>query len=96
MSEPAINPVVLEHRLTDIEGTLEAFQLTAGTRYEALLTAAHEVRDELKTQNGRIDALEDEELSAKARRELRTKDFIVLGVAVSIIPGVLAGVAAFT
>ncbi len=94
--EPPIDPVALEHRLTDIEGSLDALTETAGTRYEALLTAAHEVRDELKTQNGRIDALEDEELSAKARREMRARDLVALGITASIIPGVLAGVAVFT
>ena len=85
MPEPDIDPVALEARLT----TLDLGQ-------QAIVTGLAEVKAEVATQNGRIDALENEELRAQARRELRQRDLILLGLTASIIPAILAGIAVFS
>jgi hypothetical protein len=82
MPEGDIDPVALEARLT----TLDIGQ-------NAIVTGLGEVRDEVATQNGRLDVLENEELRAQARREMRARDLAALGITASIIPSLLAAVA---
>jgi hypothetical protein len=85
MSDETEAAVAMEHRLTNFESGQTQINSTLGQLVVAV-----------GLQNGRIGKLEDEEIKDRAVRDVRRRDLAAVGVAASIVPAIIAGVALFT